>query len=429
MLPNMVNETAPRPDASIVSPSGPGVLRAVRLIARPPGERPSARNLAEITGWLLGPARALAGPCELVDELSWRLLGAGLPVARTTVHIRTLHPQFAGMSCRWQKRTGMTDESRIAHGVRESEVYLRSPLRPVFEAGEVVRRRIHAEADEEFPVFGELHAEGLTDYVAAPLTFADGQRAAFTAATDRPDGFAEDEVAALLGLVPALAAAVEFHAVRQLARNLLDVYLGRQAGARVLSGAITRGSGESIRAILLMTDLCDFTALSDRLPGETLIALLNAHFEGTTAAVHAAGGEVLKFIGDGMLAIFPVEDAAFAYARAHRALDAARGCLDSLDALNAAPPHPGVPRLRMAAALHFGEVVYGNIGGADRLDFTAIGPAVNLLSRLQQIAKGLDVPLLTSDDFARVCERPLTSCGIHPIRGLEAPREVFTLGP
>jgi adenylate cyclase len=384
-------------------------------------------SVEDVARWLLGPGRTLRQVGDLLHDLSWRLVAAGIPVARTTFHIGTLHPQFLGLFCRWYRATGQTEEASIAHGVRDTKAYLLSPMRLVFE-GQTVRRRLDSpEAVAEFPILAELQAEGMTDYLATPLTLSDGRIAAATWSTDRAEGFSDQDIAAIESLLPTLGLLLEVQSVRLIAANLLGVYLGQQTGRRVLAGDITRGSGETIRAVLFFADLRGFTALSDRLPAEQVIEILNSYFERVVTPIHAKGGEVLKFIGDGLLAIFPIEDAAFAFNAARRALEAAIQAFADLEAFNAHPARGEDSPVRMAIALHVGDVVYGNIGGQDRLDFTTIGPAVNLVARLQQLSKAVNRPLLLSDAFAKISERPLISLGFHPLRGLSEPHEVFTL--
>ncbi len=382
----------------------------------------------DVARWLLGPARALRHSSELLHELSARLLAAGLPLARTTFHIGTLHPQFLGLFCRWERRTGTTEEASIAHGVRGTAAYTSSPIRLALEKHEVVRRRLDSpDRTDDFLILSELREQGMTDYLATPLEFPEQGLAAATWATDRPGGFSDSDIALINALLPPLALLLEVQAVRLISANLLGVYLGQQTGQRVLKGDIIRGSGQTIRAVLLFADLRGFTALSDRLASDKVIAILNNYFERVVAPIHAHGGEVLKFIGDGLLAIFPIEDAAFAFNAARRALEATLEAFAGLEAFSSDPARSGEPAIRMGVALHAGDVVYGNIGGQDRLDFTTIGPAVNLVARLQQLSKRLDRALLLSDDFARICERPIVSLGFHPVRGLSEPREVFTL--
>jgi adenylate cyclase len=384
-------------------------------------------TIDDVARWLLGPARALRHSSELLHELSARLVAAGLPLARTTFHISTLHPQFLGLFCRWDRETGYTEEASIAHGIRETPAYRQSPIRLVMEGKRALRRRLDsAQAIAEFPVFAELHAEGITDYLATPLEFSENRLAAATWSTDQPGGFTDAQIAQLQSLVPPMTLLLEVQAVRLISANLLGVYLGQQTGQRVLNGDIIRGSGETIRAVLLFADLRGFTALSDRLASDKIIAILNGYFERVVKPIHEQGGEVLKFIGDGLLAIFPIGDAAFAYNAARRALDASLTAFADLELFSAEFSGGNGP-IRMAIALHAGDVVYGNIGGQDRLDFTTIGPAVNLVARLQQLSKRVERPLLLSDAFAKICERPLVSLGFHPLRGLSEPREVFTL--
>ena len=385
-------------------------------------------TIEDVTRWLLGPARALRHSSELLHELSARLVAAGLPLARTTFHIGTLHPQFLGLFCRWQRSTGHTEEASIAHGIRDTAAYKSSPIRVVLEQHEPVRRRLDQSVGaDDFPILKELREQGFTEYLATPLEFSEEHIAAATWTTDRPGGFTETEVAQINTLLPTLALLLEVQSVRLMSANLLGVYLGRQTGRRVLKGDIIRGSGETIRAVLLFADLRGFTALSDRLEPDKVITILNGYFERVVAPIHARGGEVLKFIGDGLLAIFPIEDAAFAFNAARRALEATLEAFAGLEAFSSDPMRAGEPAIRMGVTLHAGDVVYGNIGGQDRLDFTTIGPAVNLVARLQHLSKQVDRALLLSDDFARICERPMVSLGFHPVRGLSEPREVFTL--
>jgi adenylate cyclase len=394
-----------------------------RLVEKPKSDF----SVEEVARWLLGPGRTIRQTSDLLHDLSWRLTAAGIALARTTFHIGTLHPQFLGLFCRWYRSTGQTEEGSIAHGVRDTKAYLLSPMRLVFE-GQTVRRRLDSPgAVAEFPILAELQAEGITDYLATPLTLSDGRIAAATWATDRAEGFSDQDIAGIESLLPALGLLLEIQSVRLIAANLLGVYLGHQTGRRVLAGDITRGSGETIRAVLFFADLRGFTALSDRLPAQKVIEILNGYFERVVTPIHAKGGEVLKFIGDGLLAIFPIEDAAFAFNAARRALEAAIQAFTDLEAFNAHPARGEDAPVRMAIALHVGDVVYGNIGGQDRLDFTTIGPAVNLVARLQQLSKAVSRPLLLSDAFAKISERPLISLGFHPLRGLSEPHEVFTL--
>jgi adenylate cyclase len=212
-----------------------------------------------------------------------------------------------------------------------------------------------------------------------------------------------------------------------MTENLLDTYLGPQAGRRVLAGQIQRAEGEQLRAVIMITDMRGFTALSDRLPGEEVIGVLDDYFDAIVTPVEARKGETLKFMGDGVLAIFPAADDDDFSEASVQALEAALEGLERLGIVNKARRAADRTEVRTGIGLHLGEVIFGNVGAADRLDFTVIGPAVNLASRIEGLTKRLLRPILVSSAFARICPRPLVSLGFHPVRGLFEPEEVFGL--
>ncbi|MDA0703237.1 MAG: adenylate/guanylate cyclase domain-containing protein [Proteobacteria bacterium] len=289
----------------------------------------------------------------------------------------------------------------------------------------VIRRSLEPPANlAEFPILADLAAEGLTDYVAHPIEFSAERRNAVTWATDRPGGFTADEVDLLADIVPILSTILEAQSTRRTAAALLDTYLGRDPGGRVLDGTIVRGTGETLHAIILACDLRGFTPYSDTSdPGE-VIATLNDFFDATGGPVTARGGEILKFIGDGFLAIFRIDDNC-ATQWAGVALEAVAEAKSNVDALNLRRKAAGLSELRFGTALHAGEVAYGNIGTADRLDFTVIGPVVNLAFRLEALTKKLGRAPLLSADFAGLCDAAVEPLGAHALRGLSMPVEVF----
>lgn len=414
--------TRPQSSASASPP------RVGRIFERPAEQRQFAdcKSIQDVATWLLTAARHVSDALELLDELCWRLVAAGVPLARMTFHLPTLHPQYYGTGCRWQLAAGVTEETLVVHGTRDTAMYLDSPIRRVIENGERIRRRLEAvDAALDFPILADLRAQGITEYLAVPLELST-RRVAITVSTDRPGGFRDDTLGEFASLAPYLAPLLEIQIGRQITANLLGAYLGREIGQRVLAGDIVRGRGETIRAIVWLCDLRGFTRLSDHLPGSRVIAILDAYFERVVHEVQERHGEVLKFMGDGLLAIFAVADAAFAPGAAARALEAAEAAIASVDALEGDPVLGGEPVPRMCVSIHFGDVFFGNIGALDRLDFTAIGPAVNLLARLDQLSKRLERRILVTDDFARVCPHPLLSLGTHPLRGLSEPHEIFT---
>jgi len=379
-----------------------------------------------IDRWILGEGPHIDSEVELFDELCWRLLGDGVPLWRATLHMGTLHPLIRGVGARWLRELKIIEEFRILHGNEATREYLQSPIRATIERGTPFRRRLVRDTPE-YPLLSKLRKAGATDYFAVALNRTFRLFPVVSWATDRPSGFSDADIAALEDINPALAAIVETRAVRRISANLLDTYLGRQAGRRILAGQIRRAEGERLRAVIMMTDLRGFTALSDRLPGDEVIELLDDYFDAIATPIENRKGEILKFIGDGMLAIFPAEDDDdFSQSSVH-ALEAATEGLARLDAVNQTRRRVGRTELRIGIGLHLGEVIYGNVGSASRLDFTVIGPAVNLASRIEDLTKRLGRPMLFSSAFARICPRPLVSLGLQPVRGLSEPEEVFGL--
>jgi adenylate cyclase len=379
-----------------------------------------------ISDWLLTKGRFIERESAFFDELCWRIVGAGLPLWRASLSVLTLHPQILGFAFRWWRERQVTEIVRVGHGARETADYLESPIRLVIEGGETVRFRLDDEvAVARYPLLAELRAAGGTDYFACPITFYSGRHQAASWTSDAPGGFSTGCFSTLTSILPALGSVIEARSMRRVIGTLLNIYLGPTAGGRILEGVVRRAQGERINAVIMVSDMRGFTQLSDRLPEDELIALLDEYFDAVTGPIHARGGEVLKFMGDGMLAIFPYDGKAKAAADA--ALDAAVEGLSRIDALNRARAAAGRAVFRIGIGLHLGEVAFGNVGAADRLDFTVIGPAVNLAARLETLTKRLGRTLVVSRDFARVCGRRLVSLGFQPVRGISEPEEVFGL--
>lgn len=387
---------------------------------------PSRRSA--VLDWLVNRVTGEPMLDNVFVELCERLRATELPLDRATLHLRTLHPQFGGATIRWvpgQKEAVFTTVDR---GVWQRERYLRSPLRPLYEGElEGIRARLDLPVPEEAPtydIYDELRAEGLVDYVALPMQFVSGTRHACTWATRRPGGFSTDELQIIADILPVLAMMAEIRLNRRITKNILDAYVGERSGARILAGEIDRGSGETIAAAVWHSDLRGFTMLSERWPRDDVIASLNAYFDTMAAPLVEAGGEILKFIGDAMLAIFPLAEPRACERAFGAALDAAAG----MAALNAERRAAGQDELGFGLALHVGEVMWGNIGAQSRLDFTVIGPAVNVAARLDELSKDLRRPLLVSGDFAGRCRRSgavLERLGRYPLRGVQTEVEVF----
>jgi adenylate cyclase len=391
------------------------------------GNWPEARS--PILDWLIGDARRLPDDATLLRALCERLVEAGMPLARASFHIRTLHPQLFGMGFYWQRGADDIRVFRAEHGIQQTPLYQRSPMRLLFEGAGAVRQRLdlpNTHFDFDFPLLNELREQGLTDYVALPITFSDGKVHGTTWSSDRPGGFTTQHLTQIYDLLPLFSLLLEIHLNRRIAVNLLDTYVGRDAGERILRGQITRGSGQTVRAAIWFCDLRGFTELSERTDRDTLLACLNQYFDCMARPVEEYGGEILKFIGDAMLAMFPLETEQ----ACQRALQAALDARAAMDRLNGERAARGEEALGFGIALHAGDVMYGNIGAANRLDFTMIGPAVNLTSRLEKLCRSLGLDLLISDVFAGMCAcADYRSLGTHQLTGIARAVEVFTVAP
>lgn len=365
---------------------------------------------------------------DLVHDFYWKLAATPFGLDRASLHVGTLHPELLGYAWNWLRDDGLTDEVQVAPEVLDTDAYKKNPLFRAVGHGE--RFQAIAKSDEPSPLLADLWRDGFTEYRAMPLNATDAHHNAGTLATRRAGGFDPDDAAALDRLMALFALHVERHIAAQISRNALAAYLGPQAGAEVLAGSIHRGDGRAIRAVIWMSDLRGFTALSDRLAGEEMTALLNAYFERMVGAVLDAGGEVLKFIGDGLLAVFPLDSYATPTDAAAAALRAAMAALDRQQALNDDPDAlvgiEGWRPLASGVALHDGEVFFGNVGGPGRLDFTATGAAVNVAARVETLTKTVDRPILMTEPVAKLLGgTALDDLGPHDLRGLSAPIRIF----
>ncbi len=375
--------------------------------------------------WLMTDARRRVDANDFLEALAEGLLAAGIDVARITTGVPILHPQIFSFSGLWERGKGVTERLYRA-GPSATATMSNSPIRIAYEGGGPVRCDLTASAREgEFPIVAELRGDGYTDYVVYSVPFADGSHKALSLATRRAGGFNTDELALFAAMIPAVAFNLEVQALRRTARTLLDTYVGQQSGGRVLEGQIRRGSGETIRAVIWLCDLRGFTTLSEALPRDALIDLLNSYFGPMCDAVAGAGGEILKFIGDAMLAIFPIGDDPASTCRA--ALAAAERAQAALAEENAKRERAALPRIEYGLALHIGDVMYGNIGSDTRLDFTVIGPAVNLTARIESMCRQLGRQLLLSSDFVSAGNIPATSLGAHSLKGVGSEQEIFAV--
>jgi adenylate cyclase len=373
--------------------------------------------------WLLFEVGNTSDLPAFLDQLGDQLCRSGLAVWRITLNIPTLHPEQRAYSFIWTAGIGTAVTPR-AHGIEQTTAFLASPFRLATESDKPLRRRLDT-AYPDLPALDEFRAEGATDYFIVPLHLL-LRTAAISFATRQENGFDD---AALVVLEAAAAAAtphISLRSIRLSAVNLLNTYVGRGTGEHILSGQIRRGEGDTIHAAIWYCDLRGFTRMADSLPLDAVIEVLNQWFERMVQAVENEGGEVLKFIGDGMLAIFPsVPDDAGACCRA--ALRAARRALTAMDELNDERRAAKKGALHFGLALHIGDVSYGNIGAPHRLDFTVIGPAVNFTNRLEEQTKLTGHSLLISKEFAAAAGEKLQPIGRLHLRDIAEPQEIFTI--
>lgn len=373
--------------------------------------------------WLMTDARKRADSSEFLDAFAHELRASGVDVARITTGVPILHPQIFSFSGLWELGKGTTERLfRTEPGV--AAILSNSPIGIAYEGGGPVRCDLTAPAREgEFPILEDLRRDGYTDYIVHSVPFADGSHKALSLATRRPGGFEADELKLFEAMIPAVAFNLEVQALRRTARTLLDTYVGQQSGGRVLEGQIQRGTGETIRAVIWLCDLRGFTNLSEALSRDALIDLLNCYFGPMCDAVASQGGEILKFIGDAMRAIFPIGDDVAKTCKA--ALIAAARAQGSRMEENERRGNTGLPRIEYGLALHLGDVMYGNIGSDTRLDFTVIGPAVNLTARIESMCRQLGRQLLLSADFVRAGGVAAQSVGTFSLKGVGADQEIF----
>lgn len=403
------------------------------------------RQIVELHMWVVREGLRGADAAAIFDGLCQRLVSAGVPLWRAFVGMPTLHPQWGGYSYTWRRDLNAIEPAQFGRGHEYEMILLRSPfgqlIRQVESSGpegdpwQHLRWRLTGpEARLDYPILKDLAAAGASDYFAQVVGFGPdgdpsyGTGIGYSFATDVAGGFRDDDLVLLRAVLPALSLAMMTHGGHMIASGLLKAYLGGDAGKRVHAGAVERGSVESVRAVLWYADIRGFTAIADATPGLIVIELINAIFETLTASLRPRGGQVLKFLGDGMLATFPFTDAMRDETCSH-ALDAAAEAMDGLDRLNATRREAGKPIAAVDLALHLGEVLYGNVGAVDRLDFTVIGPAVNEVARIETLCEPLGRRVLISAELAAVvCDRRrLEPLGCHTLRGVRDPREIYAL--
>lgn len=385
----------------------------------------AATSVDDVVHWLTNDTRDERFIDDIFAQLCIRLQQAGLPLTRATLHVLIQHPQWLGARMLWVDGMREAEMSRVDHDVRERSEYIGSPGNEIHDGVAEVRENLERDRTlgRQHAVYEEMRSKGLTDYVAWPLYHTLGKRHFVTFATDRPGGFDDADLVSLKKVLPVLALVSEIRVKNRLARTLLETYVGSHAGELILAGATRRGTGTTVSAAILICDLRDFTKISDNWPRDDVIDLLNSYFDAMSEPVAKYGGEILKFIGDGMLAIFPLSEPK-ACANLMHAVSEAR---QAMAALNESNRETGRAPLNYGIGIHVGDVMYGNIGSRTRLDFTVIGPAVNMASRLETLTKQLGRTVLLSRAFADFVKHDfeLERVGEHPVRGFNDPIELF----
>ena len=378
-----------------------------------------------VADWLTNGTRDERFIDNIFADMCIRLQQAGIPLKRSTLHVLIHHPQWLGARFMWSDGMREAEIARVDYDVRERSEFIGSPANEMQDGASEVRENLERDPSlgRKHALYDEMREKGLTDYVAWPLYHTLGKRHLITFATDRPGGFEDSHIAALKKLLPVLALVSEIRIKNRLARTLLETYVGSHAGQLILAGATRRGSGTTVRAAIMICDLRDFTKISDNWPRDDVIDLLNDYFDAMSEPIARHGGEILKFIGDGLLAIFPLQEPD-ACANLLHAVTEARQAMTALNERNNATSRAP---LNYGIGVHVGDVMYGNIGSTSRLDFTVIGPAVNMASRLEALTKQLGRTVLLSRDFAELVEGKfeLEHVGKHAVRGFSDPIELF----
>ena len=389
--------------------------------------RLSGWPVSGVLAWLLTSGRHTKSTGDIVSGLCERLVAAGAPLIRVRISLLTLHPQVRDFSFTWFPGQSVK-LGRVQHGIEDSDSYVGSPWAYVFSSGQAFRRRLDdLDPKRDHAALHEVKGLGGTDYYALPLRFGPRTIGAAGFVADDPKGLSDGDLAKLDVVVEVLTPILQVTALHGIAQTLLGTYVGHRTGERVWKGQIRRGDTESIEAAICFSDLRSFTAFSESRPPEEIVETLNTYFEYLAAATHAHGGEVLKFIGDAVLAIFPTSDHDSIEAACEAALDAAVDALASIETANMQRRHLGRAPISIGIALHRGTVIYGNVGAPERLDFTVLGSAVNRTARLESLSKKLAHPLVMSAAFADCIARPTRSLGHHELAGIEASQEAFTL--
>lgn len=386
--------------------------------------------MKDVEDWLLKKGRLISDALVFVEELCLRINQAGIPIARIRIGFKTIHPQMDVWAYTWTKSEGQARHWGGEHGIRTSASYFGSPAEWVHKNHATFRRELnHLDPQTDHDILFEQAKAGFTDYVMMPLDFSDKSAAIISFVTANEQGFSDLQITALERLIGFIGPIIEVHATRKIAITLLDTYVGHRSGERVMNGQIQRGDGERIEAALWFSDLRNYTGLSEDHEQEVVFELLNDYFQTISDVVGKHGGEILKFIGDAVLVIFPVDENVDAKAACDAALKAAQESFRQFNQQNLERRKSEKPEIKFGIGLHFGHVIFGNVGARDRLDFTVMGPAVNLTARLEEMTKQSDHALLLSGKFTSNLQQKSTYIGDFNLKGIGGKQKIYALAP
>ena len=380
-----------------------------------------------VIDWIFSSGCLMKDDTEFVYELSHQLLACGAPVDQFRITMRALNPEIIGVSNYWLKSTDVCLHLETERRIQETDRYIGSPMKQLYDTGKLVRQKLDQLPETAHRAYTELSEDGFTDYLSLPVMNADGINAAIIVTTRKTGGFSDWDIENFCEVRNYLVPVIEVQSLRHLSKSLLNTYVGKRTGEKVLAGMIKRGDADVINAALWFSDLRNFTHITETLAADQVIAMLNDYFEFVAAAVTARGGEILRFIGDAMLIVFPIDANVSRQTACRAAIDAAIDAQNTLASLNHRRRRHGQPEIEFGVGLNVGEVVYGNVGAPDRLDFTVMGPAVNRTARLESLTRELDRNILFSREFAELVDEAVQSLGEHNMKGIAEPQEVFAL--
>lgn len=384
-------------------------------------------NTNELTDWLIGEARLSGDGVAIVEELGRRLVEAGVPLWRLRVAQRVSNPLLSAWGVIWRS-DAPTEDYVVPTSWLDTATWIGSPFQHVTDTRTSLRKRLrNLDPEADYHLYHELAAEGGTDFFCLPLEYGDGSVQGTSITTNHPDGFRDEHLEVFEAIRMPLAAAMEPVAMRRSTASLLKTYLGKGPSASVVAGAIRRGELQTLKAVVMFSDLRDFTRKSATWDDAALLDALDQYFEVSVTSVQTHGGDVLKFLGDGVLAVFTMNEGTDVATCCQQALAAARDARAGLSKVNENRQADGKEAIDFGTALHLGTLTYGNIGSPDRLDFTVIGETVNVASRIEGLCKELGHSILCSGAVARHVPEGLSPLGLHDVRGVPEPVDLFTI--